>query len=54
MKSNRRKKALAQKRQARKTRFAEGGKGNSRYARKAAYLHKNGLWGWEVPHPKPW
>lgn len=26
----------------------------SKYARKAAYLHKHGLWGWQVPEPKPW
>jgi hypothetical protein len=55
MKSKKRQKALAAKRQAKKTRFSkDGGRGNSRYARKAAYLHKNALWGWEVPNPKPW
>jgi hypothetical protein len=26
----------------------------SNYARKRDYLHKHGLWGWEVPEPKPW
>lgn len=44
---------LDQKRQARLNR-AENPKGNSRYARKAAYCHKHGVWGFEVPNPKPW
>lgn len=26
----------------------------SNYARKKRYLDKNGLWGFEVPEPKPW
>ena len=33
--------------------YLEGGY-ESNYARKRAYLNKHGLWGWEVPAPKPW
>jgi len=37
----------------------KAGKGKSRqkkslYARKHEYLNKTGLWGFEVPSPKPW
>lgn len=28
--------------------------GVSRYGRKKAYCAANGVWGWEVPEPKPW
>ena len=28
--------------------------GKSRYARKHAYCVRNGVWGFEVPEPKPW
>lgn len=30
------------------------GSGDSRYARKSAWLARHGKWGWEVPEPKPW
>jgi endonuclease YncB( thermonuclease family) len=30
------------------------GEGESQYARKKAYCQKNGVWGFEVPEPKPW
>lgn len=33
--------------------YLEGG-GDSNYARKKAYCRKNGVWGFEVPEPKPW
>jgi hypothetical protein len=33
--------------------YRDGG-GNSKYARKRAFCLKNGVWGWEVPTPKPW
>jgi hypothetical protein len=33
--------------------YLDGG-GESQYARKKAYCHKNGVWGFEVPEPKPW
>ena len=33
--------------------YKEGG-GESQYALKKAYCHKNGVWGFEVPEPKPW
>jgi len=37
----------------------KAGKGKSRqkksmYARKREYCNKSGLWGFEVPSPKPW
>jgi len=56
MKSSKRKRTLAAKRQAKKTRFENSAdsKHRSKYARKAAYLHKAGKWGWEIPNPKPW
>jgi len=52
----RRQKALDEKRQRRAARYAntEGTKHRSKYARKRAHLHKTGLFGFEVPKPKPW
>ena len=26
----------------------------SQYALKRAWLNRSGMWGWEVPEPKPW
>lgn len=26
----------------------------SNYSRKLSYCARNGVWGWEVPEPKPW
>lgn len=26
----------------------------SNYARKRKYCARHGVWGWEVPEPKPW
>ena len=54
--SDRRRKTLLAKQQAKAGRFAAAGKrrGQSRYARKAKYCQKNGVWGFEVPAPKPW
>ncbi len=49
--------AKSSERQRRRARMAkEGtiGKGCSRYARKRKWLDSNGLWGFEVPAPKPW
>jgi hypothetical protein len=53
---NQRKKARATRNQLRKARYERGelGKGRSNYGRKEAYLNKHGLWGFEVPEPKPW
>ena len=28
--------------------------GDSKYARKRAWCHKHGVWGFEVREPKPW
>ncbi len=28
--------------------------GKSSYARKAEWLNAHGMWGFDVPHPKPW
>ena len=51
MKSARRKKATEAKRTAKARRMAanKGKRGTSSYAIKKAYLHKVGLWGFEVP-----
>lgn len=51
MKSKRRR-ALAHKHAVKRERYAT--RGTSRYARKRAYLTKAGLWGFQVPEPKPW
>jgi hypothetical protein len=32
----------------------DGKRKKSRYARKREYLHKAGLWGFQVAEPKPW
>lgn len=57
-KSKRRKKIQARKESERKAykrsgAYTEGG-GESRYAKKRAYCHKHGVWGFEVLPPKPW
>lgn len=44
---------FAARRAARASRAKNPG-GSSRYARKARWCTKNGVWGWEVPEPKPW
>lgn len=28
--------------------------GKSKYGRKSEWLHSHGMWGFDVPHPKPW
>jgi hypothetical protein len=33
--------------------YLDGG-GTSKYAMKKRYCDKNGVWGFEVPAPKPW
>jgi len=53
MKNTKRQKALIQKRQQKISRMSTSGY-KSKYARKARYLHQTGVWGWEVPSPKPW
>jgi len=54
-KSNRRKQIVMSQKARRKltAKYLAGG-GKSKYARKHAYLNKAGLWGFEVPTPKPW
>jgi len=52
-KSKRRQTENEKKRYKRTKQYLEGG-GESRYARKRAYLNKVGLWGFEVADPKPW
>ena len=51
MKGARRQKATEAKRTAKARRLAanQGRRGTSSYAIKKAYLHKMGLWGFEVP-----
>ena len=53
MKRNKRARALAAKRAWKAARVGHA-EGTSRYARKYKYLHVHGLWGFEVPEPKPW
>ncbi len=52
-KSIRRKKESERKAFKRSANYLDGG-GESNYARKKAYCHKHGVWGFEVPIPKPW
>ena len=55
-KGKKRKAGRTAKQQRRARMASEGsiGRGESRYARKRKWLDSNGLWGFEVPHPKPW
>ncbi len=53
MKSEKRKAQSSRKRHKKSAAYKEG-KGNSLYAKKRAYCLKNGVWGFEVPEPKPW
>jgi hypothetical protein len=43
----------AQKRAAKEAAMRKPGH-KSKYARKVAYCLKHGVWGFEVPWPKPW
>lgn len=52
-KSKRRKKESERKAFKRSEAYKNGG-GESNYARKRAYCVKHGVFGFEVPHPKPW
>lgn len=47
-------KTLAEKKASIKDRGMKNPSGNSSYGRKRAYCAKNGVWGFEVPEPKPW
>jgi hypothetical protein len=51
MKRNRAKQ-LSRKRATKAQRMKPGAQSN--YARKRAWCDKHGVWGWEVPEPKPW
>lgn len=48
-----RQKSREEKRRAKLHRINNPGQSSS-CARKVRYLNKNGLWGFEVPEPKPW
>jgi endonuclease YncB( thermonuclease family) len=52
-KSQKRKKINERKKHKHTATYKAGG-GESQYARKKAYCHKNGVWGFDVPEPKPW
>ena len=53
--SKRQKMTLSEKKKRKVTaKYLEGGGGKSKYARKHAYCSKHGVWGFEVPFPKPW
>lgn len=56
MGKSKRRKAIKenQKKRRKETAAYLAGGGESQYARKKAYCHKNGVWGFEVPEPKPW
>lgn len=55
MPSKKRKAQSARKRQRQSAAYREGsGDGQSSYARKSRYLKKAGLFGFQVPEPKPW
>jgi len=44
----------ARRNAAKKSRMKSGEKHESNYGKKKAYLYAHGLWGFEVPSPKPW
>lgn len=50
--TDRTKKAMEKRAKRKSNQLAPGFR--SKYARKHAYLSKNGLWGFQVPSPKPW
>jgi len=50
----RNKSIVSDKRRRKNTVQYLAGGGNSNYARKKAYCHKHGVWGFEVQNPKPW
>ena len=52
-KSKRRNTESTRKALRRSQRYLDGG-GESNYARKRKYCLRHGVWGWEVPYPKPW
>jgi endonuclease YncB( thermonuclease family) len=45
---------LSDKKRMKNTAQYKAGGGESQYALKKAYCQKNGVWGFEVPEPKPW
>jgi len=45
---------LSEKKRRKLSKKYLSGGGESQYAKKYAYLNSTGLWGWEVPEPKPW
>ena len=47
-----RKAIITARRQRRASQHKPGGK--SKYARKAAYCRRHGVWGFDVGFPKPW
>ena len=49
-----RRQEIQRKKSLKKTEAYLHGGGESPYARKRDYLKKTGLWGWQVPEPKPW
>lgn len=49
-----RRKAMAAKKAAKKSRMAASKGFKSRYARKRQYLDREGGWGWQYASPKPW
>lgn len=50
--NNQRRRALARQTARRGAQGNPGG--DSNYARKKIWLHKNAMWGFDVPEPKPW
>ena len=55
MPSKKRKLQSGVKRRRQTAAYREGSDGGqSNYARKARYLKRVGLWGFQVPEPKPW
>lgn len=50
----RREKSFADKRRRKAASYAAAGKNNSMYSRKRGMLKKMGVFGFEVPEPKPW
>jgi len=54
MAKRKKRKTLSDKKRAIKERGMKNPSGNSNYGRKRVYCARNGVWGFEVPEPKPW
>jgi hypothetical protein len=54
MAKGKRRKEVEKKKKARKEAAMKHPSGESQYGRKKRYCESNGVWGFQVPEPKPW